>query len=79
MNRSELRRTLQAEGIRADAFDLDGGHQSETYTLAGGAGHWRVYYSERGLESGLREFPTEAAACDYLLKVLRSDPSAKAR
>ena len=78
MNREQLRQILQAEGIRSDAYDLDGGHESERYTLGGHATNWHVYYSERGLESGKRRFLTESAACEYLLELLRNDPLAKA-
>ena len=28
---------------------------------------WQVYYSERGRKSGLKEFATEAEACEYFL------------
>ena len=38
---------------------------------------WSVYYSERGLESGLKLFASEEEACEYLLKLLRDDPTMK--
>jgi hypothetical protein len=78
MNKKELLQVLSRENIREDAFDLNGGHLDETYTLAEASGHWFVYYSERGLESGRKEFDTEAEACEYLLNKLRDDPTARA-
>jgi hypothetical protein len=77
MNRHELRNTLQAEGIRSDAYGLDGGHPNECYVLSGNDPIWSVYYSERGLETGLRQFGSEEAACEYLLTILREDPTTK--
>jgi hypothetical protein len=77
MNKNELLRVLHNEGIREDAFDLNGGHLPETLTLAEVYGRWFVYYSERGLESGKKEFATEAEACAYLLSLLRDDPTAQ--
>jgi hypothetical protein len=76
MNKKELRQVLHNEGIREEAFDLSGGHLPETLTLAEVYGRWLVYYSERGLESGKKEFATEAEACAYLLTLLRADPNA---
>jgi hypothetical protein len=78
MNRIELLRALRRERIREDTFDLNGGHLPETYTLAEAHGSWFVYYSERGLESGKKEFATESDACEYLLNKLRDDPTALA-
>jgi hypothetical protein len=77
MNRSELVKTLQAEGISPDSYDLDGGHPNERYVLSGNDTSWPVYYSERGLESGWRPFASEETACEYLLKLLREDPTTK--
>jgi hypothetical protein len=76
MNRQELREKLRKEGIRDDSYDLSGGHLSEALTLAEVYGRWFVYYSEKGLESGKKEFAIETEACEYLLKKLKSDPTA---
>ncbi len=77
MNRIELREILEKEHIRSDVYDLNGGHIDETLTMAEIYGRWFVYYNERGLESGKREFTTEAEACEYLLSTLRDDPTAR--
>ena len=76
MNRQELREALRGERIRDDAYDLDGGHLPEKYTLGEANGKWFVYYSERGLESGRKEFASETEACEYLLNKLKKDPTA---
>jgi hypothetical protein len=76
VNRAELKQILQNEGIRSDVYDLEGGHDCERLTLRESHGLWYVYYSERGLESGLRVLFTEHDACEYLLKLLQKDSSA---
>ena len=43
--------------------------------LDAGPGGWAVYYSERGHETGRREFATEAEACRHLLALLRAAPT----
>jgi hypothetical protein len=76
MNRQELRAVLREERIRDDAYDLKGGHLPETYSLGEANNIWFVYYSERGLESGKKEFVSETEACEYLLNKLKEDPTA---
>ena len=77
MNKQQLLQAIPKEGIREDAFDLDGGHLSETYTLSESYGRWFVYYSEKGLESGKKEFTTQSQACEYLLNLLKKDPTTR--
>lgn len=77
MNKDELLQALQKEGIREDAYDLDGRHLSETYTLSESSDRWFVYYSERGLESGKKEFATQSAACEYFFNLLKNDPTTR--
>jgi len=76
MNKQDLLEALHKEGIPDDAYDLSGGHSPEVYTLAEAYGRWFVYYSEKGLESGKKEFATETEACEYFLNDLRNDPTA---
>jgi hypothetical protein len=63
--------------IREDAYDLNGGHLPERYTLCESGGTWSVYYSERGLETGKKEFATEMEACEYLLRQIMKDPTTR--
>ena len=76
MDRRELERVLRSEGIREDAYSLEGGLPPERYCLANEGVGWIVYYSERGIRTGLQQFTSESAACQYLLNALRDDPSA---
>ena len=70
---------LHENDIRPDAYDLKGEDGNETYVLKKEYTGWDVYYSERGLKTGLKTFETEASACAYLLQALLADPTAKRR
>jgi hypothetical protein len=63
VNREELQQVLEQEGVAPEAYTFTGGHPPETYVLSVSPGGWTVYYSERGLETGRRDFDTEDAAC----------------
>lgn len=74
MDLSELKAQLTALGVPGDAYSLDGGLPNERYVIeAQPHGRWCVYYSERGLRTGLKEFESEAAACDCILMLIRRD------
>jgi hypothetical protein len=77
VNRQQLQATLREQNIRDNAYDLNGGHMPETYTLSERDDRWVVYYSERGLESGKREFATESEACQNLLNQIMNDPTTR--
>lgn len=70
MNRDELLNELAARGVPSEKYSLSGGLPNEKYVLGFGSGKWQVYYSERGLKSGFREFTSESDACHLLLKWL---------
>ena len=72
MNKEELRKKLDLEGIRPDVYWLEGGLPSETFCLCEIEGKWQVYYSERGKKTGLREFETEGDACQYFYEEIIS-------
>ena len=77
MNRTRLQELAKQEGIRDDAYSLDGGLPSERYVLEITEGGWHVYYSERGLRTGIRRFETESEACEYLFETLLADPTTR--
>ena len=76
MNRRELLATLDKEGVRRDAYNLEGGYNDESLTLEQGEDHWSVYYCERGSKTGMKILATEDEACRYLLSELREDRTA---
>ena len=77
LDRVRLRQLLDARGFDPGAYSLDGGHPSERYVLDDRRSECVVYYSERGLETGLRTFPTEDPACRRLADLLWNDPTAR--
>ena len=78
MTEDEFVRSAQADGIRSDAYDLDGsGDRNECYVLTQVDGAWLVFYGERGLQKGLRRFVTQGAALGHLLATLRDDPTTR--
>jgi len=79
MDRQQLRAILHEENIAENAYDLNGGHLSERYTIGEDHGTWFFYYSERGLESGRKEFLSESDACEHILKQLIDDSTTRIR
>jgi hypothetical protein len=78
MNIQELRIVLAKCGARPDAVSINGvGATEEQYRLENQNEFWIVYYFERGNTVGLREFHDEADACDYLLDLLKRDPTTR--
>jgi hypothetical protein len=77
MNKNELSRILRQENIRPDAYCLEGGICEECYALDESYGIWSVYYSERGVQTGRKDFTSESDACEHLLQLLREDPTAR--
>lgn len=79
MDRTDLIRAADSEGIRPSAYSLEGGLPFEQYVLSLEEGDWSVYYSERGQRTGEVHFDTEHEACDYLLMRMVSDPTTRQR
>ncbi len=72
MTRSDFFKHVKDRRIDPASFKLDG-RQDECHILEQRGARWVVYYSERGLETGVMNFPTEAEAFDHLLSRLRPD------
>ena len=77
MTRRRLHRILADHGFDPNAYSLLGGHPPEAYVLDDRGSEWVVYYSERGLESGLASFPTEDLACRNLADLLWRDATTR--
>jgi hypothetical protein len=77
MNLLELESQLRMLRIRRDAYNLSGDAKSECYVLQKIDDCWQVFYSERGIESGVEEFSTEHEACEHLLDLLTNDPTTR--
>ena len=79
MNRAELLACLDEASIDARSYDLDEGGRSESYVLRERDGRWEVFYSERGLRSGLRCYSSESEASAYFFKLVSTDPATRRR
>jgi hypothetical protein len=86
MDRNELALQLSAKHIDPTAYDIFGANDfpTETYVIRprragiiGEPDYWVTYYSERGLETGLRRFESEDAACRYFVDWVASDDTAR--
>jgi hypothetical protein len=76
VNRDDLRRALDREGVRPTAYDLDPGRLSEdVYRLAIVPGGWLVWFAERGKRVHEVFFETEDEACAEILLRVVSDPT----
>jgi hypothetical protein len=79
MKVEELQAVLNAKGIRARSYSLDGSDQNERYCLERVRGGWALFDSERGERNDERWFEAEDAACDYLLPIIMEDPATRRR
>jgi hypothetical protein len=82
VNFQQLSMALDDRKIDPSAYSVDG--RPETYVIqfrrsgwVGKPSYWVTYYSERGLETGRREFASEDEACRYFLDWVSSDPTAR--
>lgn len=70
MNVNELKETLVSLNISDKYYSiLTGGLPNEKLCIVNNE-VWAVYYSERGQKTGLKEFSSEAEACEYFLRKL---------
>jgi hypothetical protein len=65
VTKTELKNRLISENIPEDMYSLDGGLPGERLCLGKTDSGWEVYYSERGLKTGRRQFDSEQDACEY--------------
>ena len=68
-----LAKLLAERGVDPASYSLTGGHPLERYVLDQRGHDWVVYYSERGLETGLRTFQSEDLACRHFADLLWED------
>jgi hypothetical protein len=73
LDRERLAELLARRGVDPSAYSLTGGHPPECYVLDHRGYEWVVYYSERGIETGLRSFQSEDLACRHLVDLLWKD------
>ena len=72
MTINELKNTLKKLKIPENMYSIGiGGFPNEVYCLNFNGEKWEVYYSERGLKSGLKEFNKAEEACKYFYDKLK--------
>jgi hypothetical protein len=69
-NRTELGKSLRAEGVPENLYSLDGGLWADRICLERRGRLWCVYHSERGTRDNETVFLTEAEACGNLYEKL---------
>ena len=65
MKKQQLEQRLSNKNIPIHFYSLKGGLPNEALCLNENNGKWEVYYSERGIKTGLKTFQSEEDACDY--------------
>lgn len=72
MNIYELERKLKLANVPQSCYSImKGGLPNEAYCLTTENRSWIVYYSERGIRSGLTVFKNESEACTYLYNKMK--------
>ena len=82
MNKEELRKKLKMSKVPDYYYDLDKGWIDEGFVLRRkkkNSDVFEVFYSERGVNSEGKEFPSEDEACQYFYQRLLSLPEIKNR
>lgn len=77
MNRDDLLARLDEDSIDPRSYDLIEGGRPESYVLRLRDGKWEVFYSERGLQSGLHSFDHEVEANMYFFNLVSADPTTR--
>jgi inhibitor of KinA sporulation pathway (predicted exonuclease) len=79
MDFRELKRKLEKANIREDTYSIDVIGYTERYVISKvNNKKWEIYYSERGLKTGLKEYDNEDEACQAFLKhILKSQTEKK--
>jgi len=67
LTREKLAELLPEKGFRRSGYSLSGAHGEDAFVIDHRGSRWVVFYTERGVESGLIEHKTEDAACRDLL------------
>lgn len=77
MDITELKKKFTEAGVRKDAYFICGEFTDEAYCFETDSDGWYVYYSERGIKTGMKKFSTESEACDYFYKLVTSDSTTR--
>lgn len=70
MQNNSLKQKLLEMNVPNHLYSLDGGFPNEAICLNQSGNTWEVYYSERGIKTGLKLFESEESACDYFYDLM---------
>ena len=70
LTRERLAVVLDRLGVQPGSYSLFGAHSPDSVVIDHRPEGWVVFYTERGDESGLETFPTEAEACQALFDLV---------
>lgn len=71
MKKEELRAILQENSIPSYLYNLDGtGRTDERFCIEFLDNTWFVFFSEHGEKTMRKKFPSEDAACEFILDQL---------
>ncbi|EAB1775885.1 TPA: hypothetical protein ACIUI8_004605 [Salmonella enterica subsp. enterica serovar Wangata] len=79
MKKNEVKVLLEKGKISKSIYSLDGGLPNEKLCIDFEHNRWIVYYSERGINTGIVEFLNESDACDYLYNQINAIVTGKVR
>jgi hypothetical protein len=79
MTVERLSRLLYDLDVPWQLYRLDGSHFELAHVIASRGHRWIVFLSERGGESGPREFDDEDVACTYFLGRVMTDLAERGR
>ena len=69
MNINELKEKLEEKRVNPLCYGLKGGDPGERLCLEH-TDKWRIYYSERGIRTGITEYDDEDSACKAFLLMI---------
>jgi len=79
MNTTELVERLNQLDVNPSSYSIGASSADEQYVIREEGGAWLVFYAERGLRSGLKQFASEDEACDYFLNLLERDTTTRTK
>ena len=73
ITREVLAEILETRGVGDDRYHLYGAHLDQAVVMDHRGSEWVVFFSDRGVESGLRYFGNEQAACQFVLELFEEE------
>lgn len=75
MNIKELERELNQLNVPSSWYSFNKLFREDRTCLIEEGGCWEIYFFERGQKKDIKQFSSEAEACSFLLRQMKSDLS----